>query len=633
MFKKSFLLLTLAYSFTINGAEPKFKLKELSADPVHIQEDLWIILEKAGMKPDTIKFEKSTSDKNQIKVKCDQNNDQLILEVSGSSEEWGSTFYYGLQKLGFLFPHPRIQKSPKLTQIKKHCGETYAWRPALPYRGFHLHTLHASEWVDGFLMGKSQIAEDLIRWLARNGQNAFDLSLVRMEDDLIVQYLFPLFEKARALGVHPGITIGIAFHQQNVYKLVSLWGSLFDNKSMKQIRTNFPKLVDRLPISFVNVEMGTSEFTPVPYERMLNWLNLVGQMTKKRGIQMLTKIHTSTNQYDDRYGNFNFLPQYADPSVGILPHTVFYHALEDPYAPLYGNENFKYMKDFMLQENSKRMTWYYPETSYYIALDIDIPLLLVEYLRTRTQDMKLLYKNGIPGVLNFTTGHENGYWLMDWQQALANNLDYNFDPMISLKLLGEDISFWKKYMTWQKKHFTDLGVISIVTFSNGGDEIAPAHKILKRNLLAELNENVMETKKEIAALQMALEEMPTPPTKGIDFELWLHTNITNLRVSHALYVRLALLDKDSPIKKMFYLEEAQRVRLEAQVYMDSIMKNYNRYPESFVYKKQKNPTAYPFGYGRASSNLHFWKREEMMVQYNNYSVFFMNIWDFGDILF
>ena len=46
--------------------------------------------------------------------------------------------------------------------------------------------------------------------------------------------------------------------------------------------------------------------------------------------------------------NFNYLPIYADPRLGIMPHTVQFYSYDDP-APTYGNANFSgmsYMRGF-----------------------------------------------------------------------------------------------------------------------------------------------------------------------------------------------------------------------------------------------------------------------------------------------
>ncbi len=608
-------------------ANAGFELQPLKVSEEKIQADIELILKKANLEEDAIKFRRTDSTLNQVSIKCDK---EILLEVKASGEEWSSTLYFGLQKLGFLFPHPRVQITPKSQEMRSHCNKTYTWRPALKYRGFHLHTLHAGEWIDGFLMGKKEIAIDLIRWLLRNNQNTFDLSLLRMQDEKIFSQLKPLFTFARELGIHPGVTFGIAFHQQNSYKLVSLWAAPFDEISKNQIDKNLNKLLDNLPLSFINVEMGTSEFTPVNYQRMLDWLNQVGKISKKEKVQMMTKVHASTNQKSKEFGNFNFLPQFADSSVGILPHTVFYHGLNDPDAPLYGNKNFSYMRDFLLQENKKRMTWFYPETSYYIGLDIDAPLFITEYLRARAEDMKFLSQNDINGVLNFSTGQENGYWLMDWSQTLYNNLDYEFEPTIGLKLLGEQKDFWEDYLSFQKEYLTDKTIISILSFSNFGEELFPEHKILKRNTLKELSKDKKVLKAEIQKLKAFIKSSPTDFKKIKNTELRSLVQITALRALHAKDVREALLNKKQ--KKKFLLQ-AKKTRQRAQLLMNIIIKDYNRYPESFVYKEKANPSAYPYGYGFASSNLHYWKREEMMVQEDNFSPFFMNIWDFIDIIF
>ena len=95
--------------------------------------------------------------------------------------------------------------------------------------------------------------------------------------------------------------------------------------------------------------------------------------------------------------------KYGEENVGILPHTVYLYGIEDERAPMYGNKNFKDVREFMLQEKTKRRTWFYPENSYFIALDIDVPLLLTDYLLTRARDTKFIHDNDIEGQIIFTT--------------------------------------------------------------------------------------------------------------------------------------------------------------------------------------------------------------------------------------
>ena len=116
-----------------------------------------------------------------VKSKTVNGNKHYVLEVRSPKYEWAATAYYGLQKIGFLFPHPRIQVSPTEKQIQAAVGKKYTWHPRFLFRGFHFHTMHPSEWLQGFLMGKKEIGRESIRWLARNGQNVGQVVLLEQD--------------------------------------------------------------------------------------------------------------------------------------------------------------------------------------------------------------------------------------------------------------------------------------------------------------------------------------------------------------------------------------------------------------------------------------------------------------------
>ena len=604
----------------------QYELRELSAldETVHI--DLHNILKEAHLPLHTIDFIRFQSDSNFAKINCLGEN--ILIEIHAEDSEWSSVFYLALQKLGFLFPHPRIQISPETIDIEGYCGEIYYWKPALKYRGFHFHTQHPNEWVHGFMLSKKQIAMETIRWLARNQQNIFDFHLLRgVNKKQLYKDLQKPFQYAKEMGIHAGVSFGVASQQQNNWKLVSILGTFFDSMSRRQIQKHLTELLESIDLSFISVEAGTSEFTSVNYERSLDWLNQISEIAESYKVQMMTKVHVSSNQNHEKYGNYNFLPQYANSNVGVLPHTVFAYGFEDKSAPMYGNDNFSHIKDFMIQQNGKRMNWYNPETSYYISMDIDIPLLHLEYLRVRSQDMQFLYTNGIEGQLNFTTGQELGYWIIDWTVALLANSDYNFDPLIALKMINENPDIWKEHLDFHNTYMHHKQLVQIVTFSNGGDELFPSHKIHKRNLLKELSKSEERTQFEIDKLEDAIKSIPS--TDGIvNHELKNLLDITYFRFHHALYTRKALMGQ-----KDENLEKAKTYRLQAQELMDVIIENNNRYPEAMIFEIHKNPTAYQYGYGETASRLHYWLREEEMIRRNKYHPFFMNTYNYFDIVF
>jgi hypothetical protein len=127
--------------------------------------------------------------------------------------------------------------------------------------------------------------------------------------------------------------------------------------------------------------------------------------------------------------NFNYLPLYADATVGVEPHTVQIYSLKDP-APTYNNKDFTGMYRFIkmaasgLVDGKKREVLFYPETAYWVSYDVDVPLFLPVYPYRRVEDLRLIAKDEISGDMKrtnsringqifFASGWEWGYWFND----------------------------------------------------------------------------------------------------------------------------------------------------------------------------------------------------------------------------
>lgn len=637
------ILLSLVFFFC---APAQAALSMHEADVNAIRTDLQLILREAGLEPHSIDFETDLSQKNDLEknlVSIECYSRQVHLRVHARSEEWAATFYLGLQKLGFLFPHPRLQISPKWDRIYSQCGRTFEWKPRLHYRGFHLHTQHPSEWVHGFLMGKQSIADAMIRWIARNGQNVVNLVLLRTVDqDELQRNLKSPFALARSMGILTGINVSMNMQQQKAFRLInegyiSSWLKYkIDHEQVKSsIQSSIHSLARRISFDFMTIELGSSEFTSTDYQSTLSWIQVAQDVLTREGRQLFFKIHISSNQKDPRYGNYNFLPTYAENSVGIWPHTVMFYGLGDRSTPVYGRSDFTDIRDLAIQEKDKRPVWYYPETSYFVAMDIDVPLFLTDYLVARSQDLDYLENSGISGQINFTTGQELGYWLMDWTVALLVNSESRGDPMIGLELLGEDVQVWKRIIEFQTHYFKQLGLISILSSTTPLDEIPyVGHSVHERVLLKTLADGqhyeLLQT--QIQTLESALQDLP--PLKQIrNRELRLMLEVTWARISHALDLRRALLGVLGSEQRIASLKRAENTRTQALGWMEEIQQNFNRYPEARVFYHHSNPTSYSSGYGWAAVRLHFWKREERMILGDYYSPFFMNIYDLARILF
>jgi hypothetical protein len=365
--------------------------------------------------------------------------------------------YALLEELGFAFLHPLAPTVPARFEPPRTAidiRESPAWR----VRGVHLHTMHPLELTDlleGFGPGgpddeagwKGRLPEwdRFLEWMLANRQNRVEWVLLwasswkEFADGPVRQErLATLAAHAHDRGIAVGADAPLALEQQHTFRLVRETGDLESEK--QQIRTRLDWLFGA-GFDFFSTESGSTEFTHPDPSRMLAWMNEAASYARTaHGAPAYIKAHCSTGQTADGYAdpvtgaplNFNFLPHYADPGLGVMPHTVEVYGLDDP-APTYGNTDFGYMKDFLEQEVGTREVIWHPETAYWITYDIDVPLFLPLYAERRVADLRILAaderagKMGrgpnagrrMDGQMIFSSGWEWGYWLNDVVAARA----------------------------------------------------------------------------------------------------------------------------------------------------------------------------------------------------------------------
>ena len=457
------ILLACFFSLRLKAGEPDLLLQEklqFHASAEKLQQDGKLIFAQAGWSQ-SLKAEFLEEKENSVSVQCHSDGWNLIVRAEPA--EAAPTFYYAFRQMGFLFPHPRWQQSPQLANAAtKVCGRKFFWHPRLRYRGFHLHTQHPSEWVTGFFEGKDSVAVEYLHWLARNQQNYFQLQMIRVEEKEFAQHWLPLQKEAHELGILTGLSVSFALHQQKSFALLSFTESIL-GKASEKLAKRLRELDETWNPDVFVFELGSTEFSSTDFEKTLSWINDSADLLAKK--QIFIKVHASSGQTSVKFGNFNFLPARAGRTVGVLPHTVFLYGLESAHSPIYQRENFQDMKEFLQQEAKQRPTWYFPETSYYVGLDIDVPLFLPVYLYERARDMEILSQAAVSGQVVFTTGQEMGYWLLDWTIALWTDASIPVDPLAGMVLLGEDRQVWQRLMDWEKKFLLDQELISTVTTS------------------------------------------------------------------------------------------------------------------------------------------------------------------------
>jgi hypothetical protein len=596
------------------------------------QNDAEALLKK--VEPDLeLRFEWNKANENQARFVCEkagQGHVQVAHFEIGGSDQSGS-LYYLLQHMGFSFPHPRMTISPSAKQLKASCGQSVVFTPAFAKRGFHVHLQHPNEWVSAFMMGETQIAHDLILWLVRNGQNVLQVQMIKPGPTGQGLAIHNILTEARAYGLYVVMNFSLASQQQKSYSLLPLWSVLTGFRAEELLKSKIEYLLENYPMDAMGIELGTSEFTKTSPAKTLAWLEAARGVLASRGVALFTKAHVSVGQSDLHYGNYNFLAQHAQPGVGVQVHTVMWYGLESRQAPVYGRKDFSDVRDFMLAQKSLRPVWYFPETSYWVGMDIDVPLFLTDYLSERALDLDFCQRNEIPGVVDFTTGQELGYWLMDWTQALMSLEKTSVhNPLMGLERLGEDLDWWKFYLEYQSYYFTQAQLIQVLTAHNLMDDLA-----FYFSFLHPLHERALVTGQTLALLQEAVNNYPD--AAGVhDEELRAMVHVTGLRLRHVLSVQRALAISAAPggeLQRTQALAEAAQIRQEALAVMQGLQRNFSRYPESFVFSRASNPTSYAYGYGWPAASLHFWEREELMAAGNSHNPFFMNIYDPISLLF
>ncbi len=590
-----------------------------------VTEDLQKIFVGTPFEPYTVVIQSDAKLKpSDIKLQCSRQ--KLTLTVAPDKES-DAKVYWAVHKMGFLFPHPRWTVAPKDTSgLKKICGKRLRWDPVFKQRGFHLHLMHPSEWVDGFLGDQPEVAFELVRWVKRNFQNTLQIQLLRTAS-VNKDTLSKAIKEAHRAGLYVGLDVSFSNQQQKSYYLIPLYSVFFNYKQKEFLLSGLDELDRTYGADFYAFELGSTEFTSTPYKQTLAWIEWASAHLKAKGRDIFVKVHSSLNQADEAYGNFNFLPRFSSKDVGVLPHTVFFYGLNDKNVPMYGRKDYADLKQFILEENSKRKIFYYPETSYYVGLDIDMPMLLTDYLVARADDSLWLRDKGISGQINFSTGHEMGYWLFDWNFALQSVAEYSGDPLAALKLLGEDVDLWKKIIAFQTEYFKDKQLIQLLTSANLMDELPFFRPIHKRILLRDLRGSGILLKEKIKELEAALSHRPN--LEGIkNLELKILLQVTWNRIDHVLDMAKFL---DSGKKD--FLEDAKNLRTETLILLADWQKSFARYPLTLAFEKRENPTSYLEGYGYTALRLHFWEREEGIIAGNRWNPFYANIYDPIELLF
>ena len=595
----------------------------------------------------------------------------ITLSLKTGTPEGVAAGLYGLlqEKLGFRFYHPKESILPVLENWPLPERFTFAGTPRFEKRGFHLHTLHPIELTeqlhDPAYPNAFEDVKTYIDWLARNGQNTFQFFLLRgIDRKTWPSHARRIVEYAHSRGIRCGIEISLSMIQQQAFQVITLL-RLYPSY-LHQVDETLVWLF-QAPWDYVSLDVTMGEHLPF-LDKLLPdvQMHIEQQVEKRYGARLLYATHVICATSGEKVRRPKL------PNSGIMLHTVMCYSATESKAPVYGNQNQRFIFDAAVDENKRRETWYWPESSYWVGFDSSVPLLLLPYLDARWNDVETMARLGVSGHLTFSSGWEWGYWLVDWSiarwswQLKDNGRVRPTDPMSRSAELFNDRAVQRlleQALALQNTYLKDKELLRFMSALTPFSELPqpfdkpfqpePAFNyewLLKdattsqanlalRGPVADLEKYALDMGRIVVRLEKRLENLRraghvAESQDRLLSELERGLRVTSLRASHRALTLRALLAKrrehadnitharvSGPLLAKAYLVRQQAldlVQAQEEVY---------RYPLKSIARRRTSMTAYPFGYLYPVSNLYFWNREEQQVGQERFDALFMNLWD------
>jgi hypothetical protein len=595
----------------------------------------------------------------------------ITLRLETATPEGVAAGLYGLlqEKLGFRFLHSREILVPSLDKWPLPERFSLAGYPRFEKRGFHLHTLHPTELTeqlhDPSLPNAFEDVKTYIDWLARNGQNTFQFFLLRdVNRKTWPAHARRIVEYAHRRGIRCGIEISLSMIQQQAFQSITLL-RLYPSYQ-RQVDDTLAWLF-QASWDYVSLDVTMGEHLPF-LDKLLPdvQMHIEQQVEKRHGARLLYATHVICSQDGEKVRRPKL------PNSGIMIHSVMCYSASESKAPVYGNQNQRFMLEAAIAENKRRETWYWPESSYWVGFDTSVPLLLFPYLDVRWSDMETMARLGVSGHLTFSSGWEWGYWLVDWSiarwawQITDNGRERPTSPLSRLAELHNDRELHRlmgRALTLQNSYLKDKELLRFMSALTPFSELPhPFDKpfqpepgfrygwLLNEATPAEATQALAGPVADLEKYSLRMNEVVNLLEKKIEqlrgagriddmqfrllSELERGLRVTALRASHRALTLRALLAKrmehagtidHSPASEPL-LAQARLVRLQARALVHR-QEGIYRYPVERIARHRPSLTAYPFGYLYPASNLFFWEREEEQIRQERFDALFMNLWD------
>lgn len=371
-------------------------------------------------------------------------NDGHLVEIRGGSllaAQWA--IYDFMEHLGVRYFHPEQTYRPTNLQWPAEPMAVHT-APAVARRSLHLHRTHPIELEPPIGANPAEATRYQQHWIDWN------VKLRHTDVDGIDETLTGAYAYAR--GFPREIGFNLLETQQGGRPVINPDDPRPEHEQISSaIDARMAPVAGLPPITTFIFLFNPNEFTTVGEALTVDRITFVTNYVHEHWptVEIRTINHGAAQPLGSVYGTRFFdLPQFAPPVLGVEVHTLMFYDLDRP-APVYGNPDFKFLRDWIVMEQAKRRVTYYPESSWWLTFDLPVPLYLAPVsLEARDHDLQLLAPylagdnaatHGVIGHKAFSSGQEWGYWLIDyctaqmtWQPALGwrGCLGYALQPLV-----------------------------------------------------------------------------------------------------------------------------------------------------------------------------------------------------------
>lgn len=559
--------------------------------------------------------------------------------------------WQALEAFGYRFTHPWHTHKPTTFSAAATAALGKDFAPSIKKRrGLHLHTLHPTESLADFWVPAEKNLEGAKRtvdFVVKNRGNYLQWCAL---DDILkapdtqpawLAHTRAITDFAHAHGVNTGIALQL-FGQsnlQNAYDLID------DDTGdvVPEMERRLHVLLDGAGFDALNLSFG--EFFGADPARFVAEVDqtYAAMQRVQPGVEVMGTIHVGN--YDNLRVTFMnerllyyFLIKFANPAIVPWVHTTMFYNLYDDAGLAYLHEEFDEHRAYLEGRlAAQQPVGYFPESAYWVAFDINVPIYTPVYVKSRHTDLVRL--TGLDDHVLFSSGWEYGYWLTD-----AATLRMTYGRTDAWDEVVKDV-----FAGWGEVGAQTAGVVSklaeaqhraliverLAAYAAGRDQIIDTGDrlgIFSQPDRPEFTEVLAMTPAQredfrvrvVEKLKVHADELTALVTEAdalqanedpvlVEVQTGVRVTAARLRFIHALYsaalahaagastdALLAQADADFDVAKA--IVGAQR-----KMYWDPE-------PLSLVAERQVNATFYQYGYLREADTLCFWRRERAQLR-------------------